>query len=79
MTTGRRSSTWGAASASLREGLAFARRSRVLLLRHEPSGIDLDVSIGALPFEEEMAARARRRRVGSVWVPLPAPEDLIVM
>lgn len=57
--------------------IAVARRSRVLLLRHEPSTIDLDVSLGALPFEEEMIARARRHRLGRLSVPLPAPEDLI--
>jgi predicted nucleotidyltransferase len=51
----------------------------VLLLRHEPSGIDLDVSLGALPFEEDMIRRARRHRVGSIRIPLPTPEDLIVM
>lgn len=59
--------------------IAFARRSRVLLLRHEPSTIDLDVSLGALPFEEEMIARARRHRFGRLSVPLPTPEDLIIM
>lgn len=59
--------------------IPFARRSRVLLLRHEPSTIDLDVSLGALPFEEEMIARARRHRLGRLSVPLPTPEDLIVM
>jgi hypothetical protein len=59
--------------------IAFARRSRVLLLRHEPSTIDLDVSLGALPFEEEMIARARRHRLGRLSVPLPVPEDLIIM
>ena len=61
------------------DALDFARRSRVLLLRHEPSGIDLDVSLGALPFEEDMIRRARRHRVGSIRIPLPTPEDLIVM
>jgi hypothetical protein len=61
------------------DAVAFARRSRVLLLRHEPSGIDLDVSVGLLPFEHELVARARRRRVRGIAVPLPAPEDLVVM
>ena len=61
------------------DALAFARRSRVLLLRHEPSGIDLDVSLGALPFEYEVIARSRRRRVSGVAVPLATAEDLIVM
>lgn len=59
--------------------IAFAHRTRVFLLRHEPSAIDIDVSVGALPFEEESLARARRRRVAGVSVPLLTPEDLIVM
>lgn len=61
------------------DAVAFARRSRVLLLRHEPSGIDIDVSVGLLPFEHELIARARRRRVGGIVVPIPTPEDLVVM
>lgn len=61
------------------DALDFARRSRVLLLRHDPSGIPLDVSVGALPFEEEMIARARRHRLGSLAIPLPRPEDLLIM
>jgi hypothetical protein len=58
--------------------LKFARRSRVLLLRHGSSGIDLDVSLGLLPFGEELVARARRRRIAGVSIPLPTPEDLVV-
>lgn len=61
------------------DAVSFARRSRMLLLRHEPSAIDLDVSLGALPFEEEMIARACRRRIHGLLIPLPTPEDLIVM
>lgn len=59
--------------------LAFARRSRVLLLRHEPSAIDLDVSLGALPFEQQSIARARTHRIGNLRIPIVSPEDLIVM
>jgi hypothetical protein len=61
------------------DAIAFARRSRVLLLRHQPSGIDLDVSLGLLPFEHELVSRARRRRVAGVALRLPTPEDLVVM
>jgi hypothetical protein len=61
------------------DAIAFARRSRVLLLRHDPSGIDVDVSIGALPFEHEVVTRARRYRVAGLTVPLATAEDLIVM
>lgn len=59
--------------------LAFAHEARVLLLRHHPSDIDVDVALGSLPFEEEAVARATRARVAGVSVPLPTPEDLIIM
>lgn len=59
--------------------LDFAARSRVLLLRHAPSGIDVDISLGALPFEEEAISRATERKVGRLRVPLPTPEDLVIM
>ncbi len=63
----------------LSEPLAFARKARVLLLRHESSGIDADVAFGNLPFEAEAIARAQWSDVGGIRVPLPTPEDLIIM
>ena len=59
--------------------LSFAQEARVLLLRHQPTGIDVDVVLGCLPFEEEAVARATTVEVAGVSVPLPTPEDLIVM
>lgn len=59
--------------------LEFAARSRVILLRHAASGISVDVSCGALPFELEMIERARVVGVGGVRVKVPTPEDLIIM
>jgi hypothetical protein len=59
--------------------LAFAHEARVLLLRHHPTGIDVDVALGSLPFEEEAVARAKKVRVAGVSVPLPTPEDLVIM
>ena len=59
--------------------VAFARKSRVLLLRHHTSGIDIDLSLGTLPFEVEMVARSRIVEIGSVKLRLPTPEDLIIM
>jgi hypothetical protein len=44
----------------INDALEFARRSRVLLLRHRAAGINVDISCGALPFEREMIDRARR-------------------
>lgn len=61
------------------EVLAFASESRVLLFRHEPTGIDVDVALGSLEFEEEAVARAFEVTVAGVTIPLATPEDLIVM
>jgi hypothetical protein len=59
--------------------LEFARRTRVLLLRHADSAIDIDVILGRLPFEEEVVARAQVRDLSGVSVRLPQVEDLIIM
>jgi len=59
--------------------LAFAQESRVLLVHHEPSGLDADVVFGSLPFERETVARSVWVEVSGVLVPLPRPEDLIVL
>jgi Nucleotidyltransferase of unknown function (DUF6036) len=62
-----------------RDTLAFAQQSRVLLVRHKPSGLDADVVCGSLPFERETVARAVWVEVSGVQVPLPRPEDLIIL
>ncbi len=59
--------------------LAFAGKSRMLLVRHVPSQIDADISMGLLPFEEEAVARGRPHEVQGLQVPLPTPEDLVIM
>ncbi len=57
---------------------AFARRSRVLLLRHAASGIHVDISLGILPFEVEAVERGQVMQVGPLSIRLPTPEDLII-
>jgi hypothetical protein len=57
----------------------FARRNRVVLLRHEESGIAVDISLGMLPFEDEVVARSSVQRIGDLEVRLPTPEDLIIL
>lgn len=59
--------------------IEFARRTRVLLMRHTSSGIDIDISLGALPFEREMIDRHQSMTVGPVTIPVITPEDLIIM
>lgn len=63
----------------IEDALPFARRSRVLLLRHTPSQIDIDVILGGLPFERATVAAAQPRSVGDLTVRLPRVEDLMIM
>jgi hypothetical protein len=57
----------------------FALRHRVVLLRHTASGTNVDISLGILPFEEQVVERRIEYQVGSLLIPLPTPEDLIIM
>jgi hypothetical protein len=59
--------------------LEFARRTRVLLLRHAESGIDVDIILSGLPFEAEAVARATAHDLSGVRVRLPQVEDLLIM
>ena len=59
--------------------MEFAKKSRVLLLRHTASGASIDISLGVLPFEEEVVARSQVHDAGILSVRLPTPEDLIIM
>lgn len=61
------------------DALAFAQETRVLLVRHQESGIDVDLVFGSLPFEQEAVNRAIWMELGGVRAPLPLPEDLIIM
>jgi predicted nucleotidyltransferase len=58
---------------------AFARKNRVLLLRHQDSATNIDISLGILPFETEMVSRSQNLKVGGIHLRLPTPEDLIIM
>jgi hypothetical protein len=66
-------------SPRVSDPMAFANRTRVLPLRHEPSQVDVDLVLGSLAFEEEALARARPVTLDELSIPLPTPEDLIVM
>ena len=59
--------------------LQFAKRSRVLLMRHTTSGIDVDLIFGELPFERAAVANCENHDVGGIRVRLPRVEDLLVM
>ncbi len=61
------------------DAVEFARRHRVLLLQHPESGIPVDISLGILPFEVEMVERRVLLNVAGLTIPVPRPEDLIIL
>lgn len=60
------------------DALAFAARSQVLLLRHEHTDVELDVSLGWLQFELDALASAERVTVAGTDLPVARAEDLVV-
>jgi len=57
----------------------FARKTRVLLLQHIPTKMEIDISLGILPFEQEMVERGGVKSFAKLSARLPTPEDLIIM
>ena len=65
--------------ARVSDAKSFALKNRVLLIR-APSGMGIDVALGALPFEEAAVRRAKNIEVvPGTHLRLCAAEDLIVM
>jgi len=63
----------------IEDARSFARRNRVLLLK-TPDGVGIDVSLGALPFEERVIDRATLFSAGpGLDVRTCSAEDLIVL
>ncbi|GAC1395675.1 MAG: hypothetical protein NVSMB68_12670 [Thermoanaerobaculia bacterium] len=58
--------------------IEFARTRSVLLSRHAPTAIGLDVSLAYLPFEEEALGIKQARDFGGVTIDVAAPESLLV-
>ncbi len=66
-------------SARIDDAKNFALRNRVILLQ-TASGIGIDISLGAFPFEEMMIARADYQRyLPNVSLKICSSEDLIVL
>ena len=59
--------------------IQFAHESRMLLVRHEASSIDIDIIFASLSYEREIIERATSSLLGEISVLIPTPEDLIVM
>jgi hypothetical protein len=60
------------------DAVAFAKERQVLLVRHEPSGVPVDLSFAWLPFEEEAIRSGVEADYAGVRVRLPRPDDLII-
>lgn len=61
------------------DAMEFAKVSRVLLLKHEPSGIEIDLSLASLPFEREVIERAVEHTIRGVPFRVATAEDIVVM
>ena len=60
------------------DAIAFAHQRQVLLMRHSPSGVPLDLSLGWLPFERDAMSRATPIDLAGVMLPVATAEDLVV-
>jgi hypothetical protein len=65
-------------SPRISNALEFARERQVLLLKHDATGVKVEVSFGWLPFEEEALASANEINVSGQRIRVARPEDLIV-
>lgn len=60
-------------------GVEFAEKNRVLLI-FSTNGRDIDISLGALPFEIEMIKRSKKMEfAGGLSLPCCTAEDLFIM
>lgn len=58
----------------------FAKKSRVMLMKHVLSDTNIDISLGVMPFEQEMVDRSVVHQIDeALQIRLPTPEDLIIM
>ena len=60
------------------DAVEFARQHQVLLLRHAPTGIPVDVSLAWLPFERRALDRAEPIDFGGVTIRVATAEDLVI-
>jgi len=60
------------------DAVTFARERQVLLLRHEPTGTPLEITLAWLPFELAALGRASVVDFAGVPVRVADPEDLVI-
>lgn len=63
----------------IKDIIAFTKKTNVILMKHKAANIDVDISMGFLPFEYEAIKRTVWMKIGKFSLPLPTPEDLIIM
>jgi hypothetical protein len=64
--------------ARIEDAVRFAQQNHVLLLRHAPSGVEVDLSVAWLPFELEAIAASDVVRIHGTPVPVARAEDLVI-
>jgi hypothetical protein len=60
------------------DALPFAEANLVLLLRHQETGVDLDVSLAWSAFEQDALEASTLTTFGRVRAPMCTPENLVV-
>ena len=64
----------------IENAVEFAKKSRVMLMKHVLSDTNIDISLGVMPFEQEMVERSVVHQIDeALQIRLPSPEDLIIM
>ena len=64
----------------IENAVEFAKKSRVMLMKHVLSDTNIDISLGVMPFEQEMVERSVVHQIDeALQIRLPTPEDLIIM
>ncbi len=66
-------------STRISDAIDFAKKNNVILLNHDQTKINIDISLGLLPFEKEVFDRSKLFKSGEIEFHLPTPEDLIIM
>jgi len=61
------------------DSIEFAIKNKVILLKHKETGINIDIAIGLLPFEQEVVNRSKMFDLMGIKISLPQPEDLIIL
>jgi hypothetical protein len=64
--------------ARIDDAAAFVRESMVLLLRHDPTGVEFDVSFAWTAFEHDAIEASTDASYGNVVAPMARAEDLVV-